>query len=365
MNVYVAEPSRRAELLELLDEVARRAKSREVAPLVYGEPFDGKATLDDHNLYFSHLAVILGVRRIVACGAPRDRVGVPQGSDECAPDSQDSLLQRRLVDHLRARTLASSLSHAPSYPESAMWPADQSVTLLAFRLYDEAQGTHLVDAPLAGFLSTMAKHSDHTTHLYHSAVTPLDYATTPRGCALSWTSLYLAQVAPEAGRAQYSRYREHMSADILGFGGFREWPVNRGQGMDADSGPIIFGVGMAATGFGLGAARLFEDADRYATIRRTALTFGLPSWISSHGYVMAPVLGEAILFHGRTARTWFGERTGVPRDDRMGVPHDDQAEDAPRPPRRSSFSFVSLAFLLGYGALVAAWARRVLRRASR
>jgi hypothetical protein len=47
-----------------------------------------------------------------------------------------------------------------------------------------------------------------------------------------------------------------------------------------------------------------------ATIRRSVLTFGVPAWIPSRGYWAAPLLGEAILFHGRTARAWFGD---VPR----------------------------------------------------
>ncbi len=348
MNVYVAEPARRSEVLELLDEVARRAKSPRVAPagLADGRPIDASVRLDDHNLYFSHLAVILGVRRLVGCDFARPDL-------RSTADPREDALQSRLVNHLRERTLASSLFHAPSYPESDMWPADQAVTLLALRLYDETFGTHLLDEPLTGYLATMEEHTDPTTQLFHSAIidptTPLlnaaaDYATTPRGCAASWTQLYLGQVAPDVARAQYAHYRAHMSADVLGFGGFREWPSERARGMDTDSGPIVLGVGMAATGLGLGAARLFGDVDRYATIRRTTLTFGVPSWIPSHGYVTAPVLGEAILFHGRTARPWFSAPT------------------APHAARESTFSFASFALLIVYAALAAMGMRRLFAR---
>jgi len=351
MNVYVAEPARRDEVLELLDEVVRRAKSPRVAPsdLADHRPVDASVRLDDHNLYFSHLAVILGVRRLVGCdGARRDR--------SCTVDPRDDALQLRLVNHLRERTLASPLHHAPSYPDSDMWPADQSVTLLAFRLYDEAFGTRLLDEPLAGYLATMEEHTDPATQLFHSAVidptTPnvsvaADYATTPRGCAASWTQLYLGQVAPDVARAQYTHYRAQMSADVLGFGGFREWPAGRARGMDTDSGPIVLGVGMAATGLGLGPARLFGDVDRYATIRRTALTFGIPSWIPSHGYVTAPVLGEAILFHGRTARPWFA------------------APPAAHAARGSTFSIASLALLVVHATLAAMGIRRLWTRRGR
>jgi hypothetical protein len=133
-----------------------------------------------------------------------------------------------------------------------------------------------------------------------------------------------------------------MSADVLGFGGFREWPSGRAMGMDGDSGPIVFGVGMAATGLGLGPARLFGDAETYATIRRTALTFGVPSWLPSHGYVTSPLLGEAILFHGRTARPWF-----------------EPPPAAAFSPRGSSFSVVSLALLVLYATLAGMGIRRL------
>jgi len=353
MNVYEAEPARRDEVLALLDEVVRRAKSPTVAPAgltTDGHPLEATVALDDHNLYFSHLAVILGLRRLVGCDGTRR-------TTSCDAHEDDDVLQSRLVVHLLYRTEQSPLHHAPSYPDSDMWPADQAVTLLALRLHDEAHpsaGNHALDQPLAGYLATMEEHTDPATHLFHSAVvdpsSPVPsmaaaYATTPRGCAASWSQLYLAQVAPETARAQYAYYRAHMSADVLGFGGFREWPAGRAvQVTDMDSGPIVLGVGMAATGLGLGAARLAGDADRYATIRRTALTFGVPSWIPSHGHVMAPLLGEAILFHGRTARPWF--------------------TNAQAPAHRGrDFSFASLAVLLVYATLAGLGARRLWRPA--
>jgi len=335
MNVWTAERERQVELATLLDEVARRSTDPRVLPHTLGlQQLGGGAALDDHNLYLSHLGVILGVRRIVSCS----------GGRACPNAEASDAMHGRIVKHLRDRTLDSPLAHAPSYPESAMWPADQAVTLLALRLYDEIHETRLHEAPLSRWRATMKEHTDSATGLFHSSVSPLGYATTPRGCALSWTSLYLAQVAPDVAREQYRLYRAQMSADVLGLGGFREWPTDRDQGgMDTDSGPILFGVGMAATGLGLGPARLFGDADRYTAIRRAALTFGVPSVFPSHGYGTAPILGEAILFHGRTARSWFG-----PRPAPIGTT------------RTSAFSFPSLVLLLGYGSLLVLWLRRSL-----
>jgi hypothetical protein len=103
----------------------------------------------------------------------------------------------------------------------------------------------------------------------------------------------------------YIRYQEHFYTHIAGWGGFREYPRGIDRAMDIDSGPIVFGMGVAATGIGLGAARLFGDRRAYISIMRTATSVGLPplSW-GKRRHILAPLLGEAILFHGVTARMW-------------------------------------------------------------
>lgn len=291
MNIYTADPEQRPRLLPLAEELVTRVRSENVSPM--HSRLDLSMLRDDHNLYFSHAALTMGIERYIRCGPA------------CTERTEQDVIQEALVNHLRARSLATPLFHARSYPDSTRWPADQTVTLLAIKMYDATHGTHLVDRPLAGFLAVMREHTDARTGLFHSAVTPISYGNTPRGCAISWSTMYLAQLAPDVATAQYAAYKAHMSEDVLGFGGFREWPRDRPMPMDGDSGPIVMGVGVAATGFGLGAARILGDEERYSVIRHTSLFFGMPSWIPSHGYNMSPLLGEAILFNGRTARRWF------------------------------------------------------------
>jgi hypothetical protein len=69
---------------------------------------------------------------------------------------------------------------------------------------------------------------------------------------------------------------------------------------------------MAATAFGLGGARLFGDESTYEVIRRTVLAFGVPAWWPGGGYLLAPLLGEAILFDARVARPWFAALPAAP-----------------------------------------------------
>jgi hypothetical protein len=193
------------------------------------------------------------------------------------------------------------------------------VTLLAMKMYDQTRGTSVHEEPLRGFLRVLAERADPRTGLFPSSLSPVTNGDVPRGCATSWSALYLAQLDASVAFDQYSRARATLRENILGVGGFREWPPGRSGagGEDADSGPIVLGVGSAATGLGLGPARVFRDEETYAVIRRTALLFGVPAWWPSGGYITAPLLGEAILFDGRTARPWFGP---VPASPPLPVP---------------------------------------------
>ena len=65
-------------------------------------------------------------------------------------------------------------------------------------------------------------------------------------------------------------------ASLLGFGAIREYaPGFRGHG-DVDSGPVLLGVSVAATGFALAPARATGRADAFTELLRTTTLFGIP-----------------------------------------------------------------------------------------
>lgn len=288
-NVALDDPSMRERISPLLDETARRAMSSFVSPV--GPVAENSASFDDHNLYWSHLNLILGCRRMIG------------------GDGRYDALQARMSQHLADCSLADGDFHARSYPDSPKFPADQCVTLASLALQDRNNRTHRWDGLIQGWANEMktrlvAPDSDLPRSSLDDAY---PNASLPRGCALSWSALYMAQFAPEAGEELYAAYRREFFETALGFGGFREWPRGSNHGIDFDSGPVVLGLGMAATGLGLGAARIYHDPSAYSLILRTS-TVGIPSVIGSRrDYLLAPLLGEAILFHGLTARVWFGK----------------------------------------------------------
>jgi hypothetical protein len=285
MNLSVSRPGLHDDLVPLIDEVAARATSPLVSP--WGKRPDEVDDFDDQGLYLSHLNLVLGCHRAIT------------GSDRY------EALHRRISEHLSERSLRDGDFHAASYPPDYKWPADQSVTLCSLYLYDRTHGTTLSTEPIAGWLAWMREHTDPATGLPHSAVSEFSYSRTPRGCALSWSILYMAQFAPDEAADLYQTYRQHFFVSCGGVGGFREWPQGAGGASDVDSGPVVLGVGAAASGLGVGPARLYGDEEAYADIMRTLSMTTLPSPWGDRSYLAMPVLAEAILFDGETAVPWY------------------------------------------------------------
>ena len=323
LNVSLAEPGLKGQVVPLMDEVVRRAISPQVSP--YGASPETVSDLGDHGLYLSHLNLIVGCYR------------------RASGDTHYDGLHQQVSAHLAKGSLADGDFHIRSYPNSPKWPADQTVTLCSLFLYDKTHQTDLSTAPIQGWLAYIKdKATEPATQLPYSSISDLWYAQTPRGCALSWSSLYMAQFAPEAAADLYGRSRSHYYKTVLGCGGFREWPTGAGHGMDADSGPIIFGIGVAASGLAVGPARLFKDHEKYTEIMRATSVCGMPQVLGTERkYRLAPLLGEAILFHGETATPWFAQ---MPKTSY---------------PKSTSFPSGPLILLLGILAALAFLARRI------
>jgi hypothetical protein len=248
------------------------ALAKEVAPKNYdpGHP-------DDTGLYASHLNLILGAQ---------DRVG----------GEHDVAFHARLSRALAERSRREPSGHLPSYRDTRVrWPADQSATLASLHRFDEAHGEQLAGPLAAAWKDFLAAHS--TDGLPWSEVTGRGrYSRLPRGCALSFGIRYTSEFDRPLARAWWARYKERYLIDRL-LVGFREWPPGRDLPADADSGPIVMGVGAAATAFGMAAARAVGDGETAGRLATTARVLGTSSALSPQLAAEArSTLAQAILF---------------------------------------------------------------------
>jgi hypothetical protein len=74
--------------------------------------------------------------------------------------------------------------------------------------------------------------------------------------------------APEAAKEQWELYKTHMSRNFIGLTAFREYLPGYKGGWTPDSGPIVFGLGVAASGLTLKTSAAMGDKETYDKLMR-------------------------------------------------------------------------------------------------
>ncbi len=211
-------------------------------------------------------------------------VNIVLGEYQRATGATDFLeFSRPISRYLSQKSCSAPDCHLRSYFGPAKYPADQAAVLYSLYLYDYNNGDSTSPAPILKWLEYMSDAgTDSHSGLHYSRI---DRIEVPRGCALSWTIGYMNHFAPTEARLLWPRYKKHYKLNWLLFAGFREYPKGFRGKEDDDSGPIVFGAGAAATGFGLKAARGVGDFVTYYQIHNTLL------------------LGDLVLLAARVFRT--------------------------------------------------------------
>jgi hypothetical protein len=267
------------EATDCVSRIVELALDPRISP--YVDP--AKEELGHHGLYLSHLNITLGAYQAVS------------------KDNRYQELNARISNHLAAGSLAEPTATFPSFPgEPARWPADQAATLHSLHLYDSNFGQDIAKAPIAAWQSYLAKSGiDKKTGLHVSELTSSKpHSGLPRGCALAWTVRYSVGFDRPWATALWERFVGLYAVEMNGLSGLREWPPGKDGPADIDSGPILFGIGTAASAFGLTASRLVGDvetAQKLSSSRQLALLVAKddPKLSAAN----SGVLGQAITFH--------------------------------------------------------------------
>ncbi len=182
------------------------------------------------------------------------------GAHDALGPCLDEPKHRQLAAILESRSLADPHAIAASYQSMPdRWPADQAVVLAGLAQADRAHHTERLTAPLARFEATLRP------LLGDAGLPPSELAAhratsrSPRGCANSFLTRYLADADPDFAHELWLRYRRDWRVTLGPVVGFREWPQGITGPADVDSGPIIAGIGTAASALGIAAARANGD----------------------------------------------------------------------------------------------------------
>ena len=226
-------------------------------------------TLGYHGYYLEHLNTILG------CYALAGGTGYEE-------------THSRVSEHLVKISLEEGNAHARLIPYVKMrWAADQAAIINSLWLYDQAAGGNLHSEPSERWQSYMHQNCKHATGLFQTEVMNCKkYSKQPRGCSMAYLIHYCSSFAPDLAKQQWSLFKEHMHHRSFGFWGFREYLKGYKGGMNPDSGPVLFGLGVAASGLAMKAAASTGDVDVFERLHKSAR----PLLAAAEGLKAVPVI---------------------------------------------------------------------------
>jgi hypothetical protein len=284
-------PTLQARELELIDKCIAQLISK-AGQKFDRDAWDGHAPLDldddrfAHGSYLGYLNLLLSL----------DRLLDPNGRYAALNERVTSALARRLETAAASDRTPQAI--LPSYPRE-YFPVDNAAVIGSIALHDRAVGSTAHSDLVARFCRRLdEKWRDRKTGLLHQT----EPHGPARGSGTALASYFLSFADRKISADLLDATKKSLYGDVLGFGAIREYPRGKSGGGDADSGPIIAGFGVSATGFALGAARAHGDAELFARLYATIELFGAPAERQGKKrYGSGGSVGNAILFAMLTA----------------------------------------------------------------
>ena len=236
-----------------------RPEMRDFGTDAWGE--DALSVLDGPHghAYLAYSALAVGMARLIDPGFP---LGESQGYEE-------------LIGAYERRLLASPSGLIETYPGEA-YPTDVAAVAAAIAVHGRVTGADH-RAVLDHWATALRLHQlDPATGLVIQRMGASDSLPhdLPRGSGTGLAA-YFAGFADRSVARQLAETLVRHETGLLGFGAIREYPEGKGGWGDVDSGPTLFGVSVAATGFTLAPARAFGHKDTFLRLYRTTELFGI------------------------------------------------------------------------------------------
>ncbi len=283
-QMAIEHPELRGNNTALTMKCIERLLSKEIRAFdsaTWGEdPIDGIDGANDHASYLGYFNFLLGLHRLA--------------SDDKTYAELNDRITASLIRHLSA----SRISLLYSYP-GEIYPVDNCFVIGSIGLHRKVTGQDH-SAVINRWSDFARKHYvDPKTKLLFQTINPLDGAPAdePRGSGTALGLFPLHYADPVLAEELYEGVKSSLAGTWAGFGVVREYPKSYSGKGDIDSGPVIFGYGLSATGFTIAGAMRYNDKDFMSRLLATARLFGAPVERGNrYEYVSGGPLGNAILF---------------------------------------------------------------------
>lgn len=288
-QVVQAHPELRDRYVPAMEQAADHLMRDET--FAFGREAWGEGPLDDlahgrGHAYMGYAALALGILR------------------EVHPETRFAPIHDALVDALAQRLEASEIGIVETYPGEA-YPCDIASVIAAI-----GQHARLVHRDRSALIAREARFFrgqwvDAESGYLVQSIDPETGAPrdAPRGSGTALGAFFWSFADASLSRELDHALLHQGRTELAGFGGIREYGAGHLGLGDIDSGPVLFGVSVSATGFALSAARRAHDDEAFRSLFRTAALFGVSV---PHGegtrFVSGGPLGNAIMLAMLTAR---------------------------------------------------------------
>ena len=170
----------------------------------------------------------------------------------------------------------------------ATWPADGIIAVSSLALHDKIFGSNF-KKDLTIWLEKVKKNLDDETGLIPHSIYQKTGKTKEgaRGCSQSLILNFLIEINPEFARQQFEIFKEKFPDKRFALPGIREYPKGTVGFGDIDSGPVILGIGGAASIVGQRTMGLYGDWTQYIGLKNCIEAFGLGyTWNSKKRYIL-------------------------------------------------------------------------------
>ncbi|MFK8165138.1 MAG: hypothetical protein AB8H12_22020 [Lewinella sp.] len=164
--------------------------------------------------------------------------------------------------------------YLPSYYDG-IWPADNVLAIASLAAYDRMFSTFRYKKTVNDWLAKVKANLDERTGLIPHVWYPGQRPQGARGSSQSLMLSLLPEIDASFATEQFAGYEQHFVTSRLSLPGIREYPTGIDKSGDIDSGPVIWGVGGAASVVGQRAAAANGQEDLYLGLRNSLEAFGV------------------------------------------------------------------------------------------